>query len=58
MLEIEENADFYWKRGHCYREIELFIDATDDLQKACDIRPYPQASISNRTFFNKMQFYF
>ena len=36
----------------------MFVDATEDLQSAADLRPYPQASISNKTFYETMQGYF
>ena len=59
MISIKDNdPDLYWKRAHLYREIEMFIDAVDDLQRAADLRPYPQASISNKTFYEKMSSYF
>ena len=54
----KEDPDLYWNRAHHYREIEMFVDATDDLQSAADSRPYPQASISNKTFYETMQGYF
>ena len=42
MISIKDNdPDLYWKRAHLYREIEMFIDAVDDLQRAADLRPYP-----------------
>ena len=59
MISInDKNPDLYWKRAHFYRAIEMFVDATEDLQSAADLRPYPQASISNKTFYETMQGYF
>jgi tetratricopeptide (TPR) repeat protein len=37
----EKDADCYFSRAYCYQSIELFINATEDLQSACDLRPYP-----------------
>ena len=53
----EKDADCYYYRAHCYREIEMFINATEDLQSACDLRPYPQASISSETLYATMKKY-
>jgi tetratricopeptide (TPR) repeat protein len=36
-----DDSDCYFQRAYCYREIEMFINATEDLQSACDLRPYP-----------------
>ena len=59
MIGIQKtNPDLYWKRAHLYREVEMFVEACDDLQRAADLRPYPQASISNKTFYEKMSGYF
>ena len=59
MIHIKDNnPDYYWKRAHLYRDVEMFVDAVDDLQQAADLRPYPQASISNKTFYEKMSSYF
>ena len=37
----QADADCYFNRAVCYEKIELFINATEDLQAACDLRPYP-----------------
>ena len=53
----ERDSECYFARAYCYREIEMFINATEDLQAACDIRPYPQASISSETLYATMKKY-
>ena len=59
MIHIkDDNPDYYWKRAHLYRDVEMFVDAVDDLQQAADLRPYPQASISNKNFYERMSSYF
>ena len=53
-----EDPELYWRRAHCYREIEMFLEATDDLQRAADLRPYNEASISNKSFYDRMVYVF
>jgi len=45
----------YISRAYCFREIEMFVDATEDLQHAIDLRPYAAASISSATLYNTMK---
>jgi hypothetical protein len=50
-----EKADLYLTRAYCFREIEMFINATEDIQSACDLRPYAEASISSEKLYNAMK---
>lgn len=57
-LQIKEDPEFYLKRGHCYKKIDHYIEACDDLQAAADMKPYPEASISNKSLYTTLIYYY
>lgn len=49
------HPEVYKKRAACFIQIEMFVNATEDLQAACDLRPYADASLSSATLYKTME---
>lgn len=58
ILETDAQPKFYIKRADCYRHQLLFVEGAKDLASASQLAPNLNASISNKTFFEKMQHYY
>ena len=36
-----KDPTWYEARSSCYEKLEMYINAVEDLQSACDLKPYP-----------------